>query len=46
MAPKLDIPDQPGGPSSERNMPDLPFRHEHFSGEAVSSRPQGGRSRP
>ena len=45
MAPKLDIPDQPGGPSSGRNMPDSPFGHEQFSGEAVSRRPQRGRSR-
>ncbi len=45
MAPKLDIPDQPDGPSSERNMPDSPFEHEHFSGEAASRRPQSGRSR-
>jgi ribosome-associated protein len=45
MAPKLDIPDQPDGPSPERNMPDSPFGHEHFSGGAVSSRPQSGRSR-
>jgi ribosome-associated protein len=45
MAPKLDIPDQPDGPSSERNIPDSPFGHEHFSGEAVSNRPQSGRSR-
>jgi len=26
-------------------MPDSSFGHEHFSGEAVSSRPQSGRSR-
>jgi ribosome-associated protein len=45
MAPKLDIPDQPDRPSSERNLPDSPFGHEHFSGDAVSSRPKSGRSR-
>ena len=45
MAPKLDIPDQPDGPSSERNMSDSPFGHEHFSGDSVSRRPQSGRSR-
>jgi ribosome-associated protein len=45
MAPKLDIPDQPDGPSSERNMPDSPFGHDHFSDEATSRRPQSGRSR-
>jgi len=44
-APKLDIPDRPEGPSSERNMSDSPFGHEHFSGEAVSRRPHSGRSR-
>ena len=42
---KLDIPDRPEGPSSERNMSDSPFGHEHFSGEAVSRRPHSGRSR-
>jgi ribosome-associated protein len=46
MAPKLELPDQPDGPSSGRNMPGSPFGHEHFSGETVSSRPQSGRSRP
>jgi ribosome-associated protein len=45
MAPKLELPDQPDGPSSERNITDSPFAQEHFSGEAASSRPQGGRSR-
>jgi len=45
IAPKLDIPDQHDGPSSERDMLDSPFRHEHFSGEAASRRPQSGRSR-
>jgi ribosome-associated protein len=45
MAPKLDIPNQPDGPSSVRNLPDLPFGRKHFSDEAASSRPQRGRSR-
>jgi ribosome-associated protein len=45
QAPKLDIPDQPDGPSSGRTMPDSHFGREHFSGEAASSRPQNGRSR-
>ena len=45
MAPKLDIPDHPAGLSSERNMPDSHFGHEHYSGEADSRRPQSGRSR-
>jgi ribosome-associated protein len=44
-APKFDIPDQPDGPASERNMPDSSFGHEHFSGEAASGGPQSGRSR-
>ncbi len=44
-SPKLDFPDQPDGPSSGRNMPDSSFEHEHFSGEAASSRPHSGRSR-
>jgi ribosome-associated protein len=44
-APKFDIPDQPDGPSSNRNMPDSQFGHEQFSGEAASSGPQSGRSR-
>jgi ribosome-associated protein len=45
MAPKLELPGQPDGPSSGRNMPDSPFEHKHFSGEAASRRPQSGRSR-
>jgi len=45
MAPKLDIPDHPDGPSSERDLPDSSFGREHFSGEAASHRPQSGRSR-
>ena len=43
-APKFDIPDQPDGPSSNRNMPDSQFGHEQFSGEAASGGPQSGRS--
>jgi ribosome-associated protein len=45
MAPKLDIPDQPEGPGSERNMSDPHFGRERYSGEAASSLPQSGRSR-
>ena len=45
-SPKLDLPDQPDGPSSGRDLADSSFRHEHFSGEAVSSQPQSGRLRP
>jgi ribosome-associated protein len=44
MAPKLEIPDRPDSPSSERDMPDSTFGHEHFSGEVFSSRPRSGRS--
>jgi ribosome-associated protein len=43
-APKFDIPDQPGGPSSDRTMPNSQFGHEQFSGEAASGGPQSGRS--
>jgi ribosome-associated protein len=46
MAPKLELADQPDGPASARHMPDSPFGQEHFSGEAASSRPRDGRSRP
>jgi ribosome-associated protein len=46
MAPKLELPDQPEGPSSERDLPRSQFGHEHYPGEAVSGRPQSGRSRP
>jgi len=46
MAPKLELPAQPDGPSSGRNMPDSPFGRKHFSGEAAFRRPQSGRSRP
>ncbi len=45
MAPKLEIPDQPDGPSSERSLPHSTFGHENFSGEGVSNRPRSGRSR-
>jgi ribosome-associated protein len=46
MAPKLELPDQPDGHSSERSLSDPQFGHEqHYSGEAASSRPQSGRSR-
>ena len=45
MAPKLELADQPEGPSSERDLPRSQFGQEHFSGEAVSNRPQSGRSR-
>jgi ribosome-associated protein len=44
-SPKLDIPDQPDGPSSGQDLPAAPFGHEHFSGEAASGRPHSGRSR-
>jgi ribosome-associated protein len=44
MAPKLELPDRPDGPPSDRDMPDSTFGHEHFSGEAFSSRPRSGRS--
>src|SRR2546430_12655752 len=43
MAPKLEIRDQPDGPSGERDLSDSAFRQEHFSGEAVSGRPQRDR---
>ena len=43
-APKLEIPDEPEGPSSGRNASNGPFGHEPFSDEAVSTRPLGGRS--
>ena len=45
MAPKLEIPDLPEGPNSERGMPKSPFGKEHFSGESFASRPESGRSR-
>ena len=44
-SPKLDLPDQPDGPASGRDLHDSSFAHEHFSGEAVSGLPHGGRSR-
>jgi len=44
-SPKLDIHDQPDGPSSGRDAPDASYGHEPFSGEAASSRPHSGRSR-
>ena len=45
MAPKLDIPDQPDGPTSGRTALDWRSGHEHLPGEASSRRPQSGRSR-
>ncbi len=45
MAPKLELPDQPDGPSSEPSMPGSHFGRENFSGEAASLRPQSGRPR-
>jgi ribosome-associated protein len=45
-APKLEIPDEPEGSSSGRKISNSSFGHETFSGEAVSTRPLGGRSRP
>jgi ribosome-associated protein len=44
-SPKLDIPDQPDGPSSGRDLSDSSFGSEHFSAEAASHRPHSGRSR-
>ena len=43
-APKLEIPDEPKGSSSGQKTDHSPFRREPLSGEAVSSRPLGGRS--
>ena len=45
MAPKLELPDQPDGPSSEPSMSSSHFGCEHFSGEAASLRPLSGRPR-
>jgi len=45
MAPKLELPDQPDGPSSQPSMSGSHFGREHFSGEAASLRPQSGRPR-
>jgi ribosome-associated protein len=44
MAPKLELPGQPDGPSSDRGTTDSSFGHGHFSGESFSSRPRSGRS--
>ena len=45
-APKLEIPDEPGGPSSGRAMEHSSYEREPFSDEAVSGRPLGGRPQP
>jgi ribosome-associated protein len=45
-SPKLEIPDEPEGPSASRDMPNSRFGHESFSDETVSRRPLGGRSQP
>jgi ribosome-associated protein len=45
MAPKLEIPDLPQGPDSERGIPGSPFGQERFSSESFSTRPESGRSR-
>ena len=44
QSPRLDLPDQPDGPSSGHTH-DSSFASEHFSAESLSSRPQSGRSR-
>ena len=46
FAPKLDISDEPEGPSLDRKISNSPFSHEHFSDEPVSSRPLSRRSQP
>jgi ribosome-associated protein len=43
-APKLEIPDEPDGPSSEGNISTSSFENDSFSGEVVSTRPLSGRS--
>ena len=45
MAPKLELPDEPDGPSPDRDTAGSSFGREHFSGEAGSLRPQSGRLR-
>ena len=42
-APKLEIPDEPEGPSSERNFSNSSSGNDSYSGEALSTRPLGGR---
>jgi ribosome-associated protein len=42
-APKLEIPDEPEGPSSGRNISNSSFGNDSFSGDVVSTRPLGGR---
>jgi len=42
-APKLEILDEPEGPSSGREISDSSFENDSFSGEALSTRPLGGR---
>ncbi len=45
-APKLEIPDSPEGPSSERTRPSSSFGHDRFSGEAISAEPHTRRTQP
>jgi ribosome-associated protein len=42
-APKLEIPDEPEGPSSGREISNSSFGNDSFSSEAVSTRPLDGR---
>jgi len=44
--PKMEIPDEPQGRGSERNLADSAYVHEHSSGGAVSRRQHSDRSRP
>jgi ribosome-associated protein len=44
-APKLEIPDQPQGLSSERKVANSSFAPERLSDQGVSRRPFGGRTR-
>jgi ribosome-associated protein len=42
-APKLEVPDEPEGPSSGREISNSSFGNDSFPGEAVVTRPLGGR---
>jgi ribosome-associated protein len=42
-APKLEIPDEPDGPSSGRGISNSSFGNDSFSGEVASTRPLGRR---
>jgi ribosome-associated protein len=45
-APKLEIPCEPAGSSTEPELANSPFGHDRFSNETLSTQPQSRRTQP